>query len=66
MALQAFVGQPPPNTPRAAAIVRCCPARPDKYETAQVAAFVQQLLAHGGYYDEHLDFVRVERVQVQG
>lgn len=30
----------------------------------QVVAFVQQLLTHGGYYDEHLEFIRVERVQV--
>lgn len=40
----------------------CC--RPDKYQTIQVVAFVQQLLTHGGYYDEHLEFIRVERVQV--
>lgn len=38
--------------------------RPDKYETAQVVAFVQALLTHGGFYDEHLEFIRVERVQV--
>lgn len=30
----------------------------------QVVAFVQQLLSHGGYYDEQLDFIRVERVQL--
>ena len=38
--------------------------RPDKYETAQAAAFVQALLTHGGFHDEHLEFIRVERVQV--
>ena len=38
--------------------------RPDKYQTAQLVAFLQQLLTHEGYYDEHLEFIRVERVQV--
>jgi hypothetical protein len=26
---------------------------------------VQQLLTHGGYYDEHLEFIRLERIQVR-
>ena len=39
--------------------------RPDKYDTVQVVELLQQLLAHGGYYDEGLEFVRVERVQVR-
>lgn len=38
--------------------------RPDKYETMQVVAFVQQLLSHGGYYDDQLEFIRIERIQV--
>ncbi|KAF6261448.1 ATP-binding dynein motor region D5-domain-containing protein [Scenedesmus sp. NREL 46B-D3] len=38
--------------------------KPDKYQTMQVVAFAQQLLTHGGYYDQHLEFIRVERVQV--
>ncbi|KAG1663699.1 hypothetical protein FOA52_013267 [Chlamydomonas sp. UWO 241] len=38
--------------------------RPDKYQTAQLVAFLQQLLTHEGYYDEHLEFIRVERVQI--
>jgi dynein heavy chain 2 len=29
-----------------------------------LVAWLQQLLAHGGYFDEQLDFVRVERVQL--
>jgi len=29
-----------------------------------VVAFAQQLLSHGGYYDEHLEFIRIERIQV--
>jgi hypothetical protein len=43
-------------------VLRC---RPDKYQTMQVVAFTQQLLTHGGYYDEHLEFIRVERIQVR-
>jgi dynein heavy chain 2, cytosolic len=27
-------------------------------------AFLQQLLAHGGFYDDHREFVHVERVQL--
>lgn len=38
--------------------------RPDKYETIQVVALAQQLLTHGGYYDEHLEFIRLEQIQV--
>ena len=38
--------------------------RPDKYQTAQLVAFLQQLLTHEGYYDEHLEFIKVERVQI--
>lgn len=30
----------------------------------QVVAFVQQLLSHGGYYDDQLDFIRIECIQV--
>lgn len=30
----------------------------------QVAALLQQLLTHGGFYDEQRDFVRLECVQV--
>jgi dynein heavy chain 2 len=30
----------------------------------QVVAFVQQLLSHGGYYDDQLEFIRIERIQV--
>lgn len=38
--------------------------RPNEYETMQVVAFVQQLLSHGGYYDDQLEFVRIKRIQV--
>ncbi|KAG2426397.1 hypothetical protein HYH02_014824 [Chlamydomonas schloesseri] len=40
--------------------------RPDKYNTCQLISFLQQLIAHQGYYDENLDFIRVERVQIVG
>nr|BBC28429.1 cytoplasmic dynein 1b heavy chain [Yamagishiella unicocca] len=40
--------------------------RPDKYNTCQLISFLQQLIAHHGYYDENLDFIRVERVQIVG
>ncbi|GFR50179.1 hypothetical protein Agub_g12346, partial [Astrephomene gubernaculifera] len=40
--------------------------RPDKYNTCQLISFLQQLITHQGYYDEHLDFIRVERVQIVG
>lgn len=29
-----------------------------------MAAFIQQLLSHGGYYDDQLEFIRIERIQV--
>jgi len=40
--------------------------RPDKYNTSQLVAFLQQLLSHGGYYDENLEFIHVQRVQIIG
>ena len=30
----------------------------------QLVAFLQQLLTHGGYYDENLEFIHIERIQV--
>ena len=29
-----------------------------------MVAFLQQLLTHGGYYDENLEFIHIERIQV--
>lgn len=40
--------------------------RPDKYNTAQLVAFLQQLLTHKGYYDENLEFIHIERIQIVG
>lgn len=38
--------------------------RPDMYDTVELLAFLQQLLTHGGFYDDQLEFIRLERVQV--
>ncbi len=38
--------------------------RPDKYDTIQLIALLQQLLTHGGYYNADLEFINLERVQV--
>jgi len=39
--------------------------RPDKYQTTEVVSLLQQLLTHNGFYDEHLEFVAVDkRIQV--
>ncbi len=40
--------------------------RPDKYDTIQLIALLQQLLTHGGYYNSDLEFINLERVQVTG
>ncbi len=45
-------------------VVHSRPRRPDKYNTSQLVSFLQQLLTHGGYYDDNLEFIHVERIQV--
>jgi dynein heavy chain 2 len=40
--------------------------RPDKYATIQLIAFLQQLITYKGFYDENLDWVGIERVQIVG
>lgn len=37
--------------------------RPDKYATAELLAFVEHAIQHGGFYDSHLDFVALRRIQ---
>lgn len=37
---------------------------PDKYGTSQLLAFVQQLLVYGGFHDDNLEWVGVEKVQL--
>lgn len=38
--------------------------RPDKYETIQLIAFLQQLVAYNGFYDDDLEFIGLERIQI--
>jgi energy-coupling factor transporter ATP-binding protein EcfA2 len=38
----------------------------DKYDTVQLVAWLQQVVAHGGFYDASLEFVTLERVQIVG
>eukprot|EP01029_Cantina_marsupialis_P010152 TRINITY_DN2319_c0_g2_i3.p1 TRINITY_DN2319_c0_g2~~TRINITY_DN2319_c0_g2_i3.p1 ORF type:complete len:2726 (-),score=1059.52 TRINITY_DN2319_c0_g2_i3:6-7787(-) len=38
--------------------------RPDQYETCMLIAFLQQLITFKGFYDEQLEFLSLERVQI--
>ncbi|OQR98203.1 dynein heavy chain [Achlya hypogyna] len=38
--------------------------KPDLYDTCMLIAFLQQLLTFQGFYDPHLEFLGVERVQI--
>jgi dynein heavy chain 2 len=38
--------------------------RPDMYNTCQLIAFLQQLITFEGFYNEELEFLRLERVQI--
>ena len=38
--------------------------KPDKYDTCMLIAFLQQLITFGGFYDESLEFLHMERVQI--
>ena len=38
--------------------------RPDRYDTIQLIAFLQQLITYRGFYDDALEWVGIERVQV--
>ncbi|OHT02067.1 Dynein heavy chain family protein [Tritrichomonas foetus] len=37
--------------------------RPDKWGTVQLISFLQQLLTHGGFYNEELQWINIERIQ---
>ena len=39
-------------------------SRQDKYGTSMLLAFLQQLLCYDGFFDEHLDFVHIQNVQI--
>ena len=38
--------------------------KPDKYNTIQLIAFLQQIVCYKGFYDDHLEFVFLERIQI--
>lgn len=38
--------------------------RPDMYNTCQLIAFLQQLITFEGFYDENLEFLKFERIQI--
>ena len=39
--------------------------KPDKYQTIQMIAFLQQIITHRGFYDENLEFVYLdEKIQI--
>ena len=38
--------------------------KPDKYNTSQIIAFLQQVVMHKGFYDEDLEFAHLEHVQI--
>ena len=37
---------------------------PDEYDTIQLIAFLQQLITYHGFYDDNLEFVHVENIQI--
>jgi dynein heavy chain 2, cytosolic len=41
-------------------------ARPDRYDTVQLVSWLQQAIAHGGFYDGNLDFVTFKNIQIVG
>ena len=38
--------------------------KPDKYNTIQLISFLQNIVAYEGFYDENLEFVYLERIQI--
>ncbi|XP_069679211.1 cytoplasmic dynein 2 heavy chain 1 isoform X2 [Periplaneta americana] len=41
-------------------------ARPDKWGTSMLIAFLQQVITYNGFYDKNLEWVGLERVQIVG
>jgi len=37
---------------------------PDKYDTSEIIMFLQQVVMHNGFYDDDLEFVKLEHVQI--
>ena len=42
----------------------CNLPKPDKYDTSQLSSFLQQLVTYNGYYDDSLEFITLERIQI--
>jgi len=40
--------------------------KPDKWGTSQLITFLQQLITYNGFYDDSLEFVRLENIQIVG
>lgn len=38
--------------------------RADKYRSVQVVALLQQLITYGGFYDDNLEFLRLQNIQI--
>ena len=38
--------------------------KPDKYDTIQLIAFLQQLITYNGFYDDRLEWVGLEKIQI--
>ncbi|GMH35100.1 hypothetical protein BSKO_02968 [Bryopsis sp. KO-2023] len=38
--------------------------RADKYNSVQLIAFLQQLITYNGFYDENLEFLRLQNIQI--
>jgi dynein heavy chain 2 len=38
--------------------------RPDMYDTCQLIAFLQQIITFDGFYNEELEFLKLERIQI--
>jgi P-loop containing dynein motor region len=38
--------------------------KPDKYDTIQLIAFLQQLITYTGFYDDRLEWVGLEKIQI--
>ena len=38
--------------------------KPDKYNTIQVISFLQQLVTYKGFYDDNLEFIWLDKIQI--
>lgn len=38
--------------------------KPDQYDTCMLIAFLQQLITFNGFYDQHLEFLGIEKIQI--